>query len=145
MDNTFFLDCLVYTLFNNNISSYYGTNHWIPFTEKQVGAREKFESNFMSNFLKGRIFTAEAQAVLGAGLEFWRYYHAKTKNNKTVSVNASFYDIREYFQGRKESGNMNSKSDNDVYTTLLAGLKTAQKALTEKIQPKVYEYGFLKG
>jgi hypothetical protein len=47
-------DCLAYTLFNNNIQSKYGTNHWIPFTEYQVGAKDKFSSNFMTDFITGK-------------------------------------------------------------------------------------------
>jgi hypothetical protein len=102
----------------------------------------------MSGFLKDRAhiapFSAEAQAVLDSGLKLWRYYHAKTKGNKTVSVNASLYDIREYFQGRNDKGTMNTKSADKTYTQLLGALREALKALTQKIQPKVYEYGFLK-
>ena len=37
-------DCLAYTLFNNDIQSEYGTNHWIPFTEQEVNAQDRFES-----------------------------------------------------------------------------------------------------
>jgi hypothetical protein len=54
-DKEFQHDCLAYTLFNNNIQSKYGTNHWIPFTEEEINTREKFESNFMTRFLKGKI------------------------------------------------------------------------------------------
>jgi hypothetical protein len=144
-DMEFQNDCLVNVLFNNNIQSQYGVNHWIPFTEREVGAREKFESAFMSDFLKGKTLSAEAAAVLDAGRELWKYYHDKTKNNKTTSVNASFYDIREYFQGRKESGTMNTTSTDETYTALLAALREKLKTLAAKIRPKVYEYGFLKG
>jgi hypothetical protein len=139
-------DCLINTLFHNfnNISCKYGVNHWIPFTEKAVAAKEKFESNFMSSFLKGKAFSEEAQAVLSAGKALWKYFHEKTKNNKTISVNASFYDIREFFQGRKESGAMNVKSADEDYTALLKALRDALKALARKVEPKVYAYGFLK-
>jgi hypothetical protein len=143
-DTEFQNDCLVNILFDNKIQLHYGINHWIPFTEKQVNAKEKFESNFMSDFLKDRTLSAEAQVVLNAGLALWKYYHAKTKTNNTVSHNASFYDIREYFQGRKESGTMNTKSTDATYNALLADLRGALKTLTVKIQPKVYEYRFLK-
>ncbi|MDR0525991.1 MAG: hypothetical protein LBG90_09010, partial [Spirochaetaceae bacterium] len=136
-------NCLVYTLFHgkNNISSRFGANHWIPFTEKEAGAKEKFESSFMSSFLKGKAFSEEAQAVLSAGKALWKYFH---KNSNAVSVNASFYDIREYFQGRKESGAMNVNSADEDYTALLKALRDALKALAKKIEPKVYAYGFLK-
>jgi hypothetical protein len=145
-DTEFHANCLVFTLFHaqNRISSNDGANHWIPFTPEQVDAKEKFESNFMSDFLKDKTLSAEAQSVYNAGLDLWKYYHAKIKNNHTASVNASFYDIRLYFQGRNDKGTMNSKSADETYNRLLETLKGALKALTLKIQPKVYQYGFLK-
>ncbi|GHU31427.1 hypothetical protein FACS1894172_06300 [Spirochaetia bacterium] len=143
-DEEFKNNCLVYALFDNNIQSQYGVNHWIPFTEKEVRAKEKFDSDFMSGFLKGRIFSPEAQALLDAGLELWKYYHATIKNNKTVSINASFYDIREFFQGRNEKGIMKTKSTDETYNQLLGLLRDVLKIVTQKIQPKVYQYGFLK-
>ncbi len=145
-DTEFQNNCLVFALFHgqNKISAQYGVNHWLPFTEREVGAREKFESAFMSGFLKGKTLSAEAAAVLNAGREVWKHYHAKIKNNKTAPVNASFYDIREYFQGRKESGAMNAKSEDETYNALLAALREKLKTLAAQIRPKVYEYGFLK-
>ncbi|MDR2537114.1 MAG: hypothetical protein LBC46_02300 [Treponema sp.] len=139
-------DCLIFTLFHgqNRISSQHGVNYWIPFTEKEVGAQEKFDSNFMSGFLNDTTLSAEARAVLGAGLALWRYYHATIKDNNTASVNASFYDIREFFQGRNDKGTMKTTSDDETYNTLLAALREQLHTLTKKIQPKVYEYGFLK-
>ncbi|MDR1676099.1 MAG: hypothetical protein LBR86_06505 [Tannerella sp.] len=53
-DSEFQNDCLAWTLFNNNIQSKYGTNHWIPFTEYQVGAQDNFGSNFMTDFIAGK-------------------------------------------------------------------------------------------
>jgi hypothetical protein len=139
-------NCFVFCLFHsqNHISAQHGANHWIPFTEKEVSAKEKFDSAFMSNFLKEKPLSPEAQAVLNAGKELWKYYHAKIKNNRTAPVNASFYDIREFFQGRNEKGTMKTKSDDEIYNTLLTTLREKLCILTEKIQPKVYEYGFLK-
>ena len=86
------------------------------------------------------VFSAEAKKVSGAGEALWRYYHRQVNPNP----NASFYDIKEHFQGRKENGHMKSSSDNQDYNNLHAALKLAQKVLEAKIQPKVYEYGFLK-
>jgi hypothetical protein len=128
----------------NRISAEHGVNHWIPFSEQQVNARERFESNFMYNFIKSISFSREAKAVLAAGLELWKYYHAKTRRNTTVSVNASFYDIREFFQGRKENGTMNVTSADETYNRLIKNLRKELKTLSQKIEPKVYEYGFLK-
>jgi hypothetical protein len=39
---------------------------------------------------------------------------------------------------------MNSKSDDEVYTELISDLRNNLKILAKKIEPKVYEYGFLK-
>ena len=158
-------DCLAYTLFHgqNGISSKEGTNNWIPFTEYQVGAREKFDSNFMTDFISGKTaqsivseslfeeylttihnkpleFSAEAQAVFDAGRELWKYYHQQSGCN----VNASLYDIKEHFQGRNEKGKMNNKSNDENYMKLISDLRTKLKLLAKKIEPKVYEYGFLK-
>ncbi|MBP3228528.1 MAG: hypothetical protein J6M53_07110 [Bacteroidaceae bacterium] len=53
-DYGFQADCLVYTLFHgqNRISAESGENHWLPFTEEEVGAQEVFQSHFMSDFLR---------------------------------------------------------------------------------------------
>ena len=143
-DSGFVNDCIVYTLFSNNISSSFGINHWIPYTEKEVIAKEKFQSNFMSDFLQKKTFSPKAQAALDEGLKLWAYYHQKIKTNNTAPVDASFYDIREFFQGRKESGTMNTKSDDETYNALIKNLREAMKVLASQIEPKVYEYGFLK-
>ena len=160
-DTEFQNDCLAFTLFHgqNRISSREGVNHWIPFTESEVNARERFESHFMTDFISGKIkaantglfdvqpqretpleFSPEAQAVFDAGRELWRYYHSKPN----VNVNASLYDIKEYFQGRNEKGKMNNKSTDETYTNLTGNLREKLKLLAEKIEPKIYEYGFLK-
>ncbi len=157
-------DCLAYTLFNNNIQSQYGVNHWIPFTESEVNAKEKFESNFMSDFIKGKIksepktedeiftqestnngnkplaFSDEATAVFDAGRELWKYYHSFN----AILPNASLYDIRAFFQGRNDKGRMNAKSTDEKYTALIANLRQKLNILADKIKPKVYEYEFLK-
>ncbi len=160
-DTEFQNDCLVFTLFHgqNRISSKEGLNHWIPFAEDEVNARERFDSHFMNDFLKGKIkvantglfdvqpqrdtpleFSPEAHAVFDAGREIWKYYHSKPN----VNVNASLYDIKEYFQGRNEKGKMNNKSTDETYTSLMVNLRDKLKQLAEKIEPKIYEYGFLK-
>ena len=99
-------DCLAFTLFNNNIQTEYGTNQWIPFTEQEVNAKEKFESSFMTQFIAGKsspnptkggeqahlfaeetkvklhdnqpkVFSEDAKTVFNAGRELWKYYHAQ--------------------------------------------------------------------
>ena len=170
-DALFQSDCMVYTFFSPFmvVKSADGTNHWIPFTAAEVGATDNFKSTFMSDYLAGKVeppaddddlFSAakrkrtskpkpvklsrEAKAVMAAGRELWRYYHKQPKANP----NASFYDIRLHFQGVRVTASgkemMNSDSPDATYTKLLAKLRAAHKALAKAIEPKVYEYGFLK-
>ena len=82
----------------------------------------------------------EAQAVYDAGLALWRYYHTQPN----AIADASFYDIRLHFQGTNDKGNMNAKSDDATYTALITDLREKMKLLARRIEPKVYEYGFLK-
>lgn len=161
-DKEFQSDCLIYSLFHgqNRITSEHGINHFIPFTEQQVGSKKAFKSNFMSKFLNGEIevkkddglfsenqteksekivLSDEAQAVYDAGLELWKYYHSQPK----ADPDASFYGIRKFFQGESK-GKMNNSSDDEKYMELIGDLRDKMKLLAKKIEPKVYEYGFLK-
>ena len=144
-DDEFTNNCIMYVLFHgqNKISSLHGKNHWIPFTAQEVNAKNNFKSNLMANYIKEKTFCPEAKNVLFAGRELWRYYHAQIANNRIASIDASFYDIREYFQGRSEKGTMKQKSDDETYNTLIKDLRQKLSLLAEKIKPKVYEYGFL--
>ena len=172
-------NCLTFALFSpkNNIQSQLGTNYWIPFTEREIGAHDEFDSHFMTDFMRGQyqqaqkmrdngrnqlldhkknglkdlvkeesfiptqplIFSEEATAVFDAGRELWQYYHTQLNANP----NASYYDIREYFQGRNEKGRMNPTSEDAEYNRLHAHLKEVMSVLADAIATKVYEYGFL--
>ena len=164
-DVEFQSDCLAYALLHgqNRISIKGGTNHWIPFTEQEVDAKEKFESHFMSDYIQGKNhpkaqsatdlfnqpeenatahplqFSPEAQAVMDAGRELWRYYHTQPNANP----NAALYDIRLHFQGTNAKGKMNAESNDTQYTELITILRKNLKSLARKIEPKVYEYKFL--
>lgn len=167
-DDIFKTDCLTHCLFNNNIQSEHGVNHWIPFTELEVGAKEAFESNFMTKYMKGKlkpktssktaqgsllaentesrvpteplVFSDEAKAVFDAGRELWKYYHSQPNANP----NASLYDIKKCFQGVNSKGKMNKKSEDfPEYNILMDNLRDKLKILAAKIEPKVYEHGFL--
>ncbi len=161
-DTEFQNDCLAFTLFcsQNGVSSKDGANHWIPFTEQEVNAREKFDSNFMTQFIQGKlkqdanttlfgepepratplVFSSQAKAVFDAGRALWTHYHQQPQCN----VNASLYDIREHFQGRNDKGKMNNKSNDETYTDLIKNLRDELKLLEKSIEPKIYEHGFLK-
>ena len=165
-DFEFHNDCLIFTIFNTNIKSENGTNFWIPFTELEVNAKEKFASNFMTNFINGRLkdgpstanslfdseiekcindnkprqFSEEATAVFDTGRNLWKYYHSQNE----IDVNASLYDIREYFQGRNDKGRMNARGNDEKYTELISDLRVKLNILADKIKPKIYEFEFLK-
>jgi hypothetical protein len=129
-----------------------------------VNAKEKFESNFMTDFINGKlkaeqansplflpenkmgvydhkviVFSQEATDVFNTSRELWKYYHSQ----KDINVNASLYDIREYFQGRNDKGRMNSRSNDEKYMELMGNLRQKLNLLSDKIAPKVYEHEFL--
>lgn len=173
-DTEFQNDCLAYTLFSNfnNIQSSKGINHWIPFSEAEVGAQDAFKSHFMHDFIRGKLpkaevtaesqlqffnvdtprphtgeplaFSPEATAAMDAGRALWQYYHRQPG----ALPDASLYDIRLHFQGVKTSKSgktqMNTISSDDTYTALIKDLRARVAALARKIEPKVYAYGFLK-
>lgn len=136
-----------------------------------MGAKERFKSDFMFRFLRGKIvrekvqnklfetksefiptkpleFSDEARAIFKAGRELWAYYHSQNFNDfkKPYNANASLYDIKAHFQGFNENGKMNApqKATDTHYKDLIAALNLTLKALATKITPKIYEYGFLK-
>ena len=171
-DREFHSDCLVYTIFNsqNRISCQQGVNHWIPFTEAEVDAQEKFKSHFMSDYIRGKVqaeandqvqtsffdeslaqaggtpleFSPEARAVMDAGRELWRYYHSQPG----AMADAALYDIKMHFQGTKTTRNgrvqMAAESSDARYTELIATLRQRLKVLARKIEPRVYEHGLLR-
>ena len=160
-DKLFQGDCLAFTLFHgqNRISSAHGINHWIPFTEEEVNAKDTFASHLMSDYIHGRLqpakanelfqqetvasepvhFSDEAQALMDAGRALWTYYHQQPNANP----NASYYDIRRHFQGVDNKGRMNADSNDAQYNDLLATLRQAREALRQRIVQGVYRYGFL--
>ncbi|TWO27716.1 hypothetical protein [Campylobacter insulaenigrae] len=162
-DDEFKSDCLAFMLFHgqNRISAKEGINHFIPFSEKELGiTQEAFKSDFIYKFINGKIknedvlfddtlgkveFSNEAKELLKAGKELFKYYHTH-KEKAGYLVNASLYDIKEFFQGRDEKGKMNipSKAKDEHYKILLSDLNLALGVLAKKIEPKIYEYGFLR-
>ena len=156
----------------NRIESKNGINHWIPFYEDEVASPGTFDSRFMADVIHGKVLryasiqagddlfakaeeeeainqspldsmSDEARAVYLAGKNLWQYYMLQPGANP----NASFYDIKAHFQGFKETASgkemMNSDSSDSHYSELFGELKVALKCLTNRIEPKIYEYGFL--
>ncbi|WQZ35236.1 nucleoside 5-triphosphatase RdgB (dHAPTP, dITP,XTP-specific) [Helicobacter pylori] len=168
-DSEFKNNCLTFMLFHtqNRITSTQGTNHFIPFSETEVNAKERYSSHALLDFLKVKLqeqtqnnnlfdsskkerkpleFSETALSVLNAGREIYRYYHAQDFTNRPYNANISLYDIKEFFQGRNVQGKLNlpAKAKDEHYKQLYANLQDALKDLAKEIQPKVYEYGFLR-
>ncbi|GAA9190758.1 hypothetical protein BTM359_10960 [Helicobacter pylori] len=166
-DSEFKNNCLTFMLFHtqNRITTTQGTNHFIPFSETEVNAKERYSSHALLDFLKGKIkeggdslflnakkenkpleFSQSASRVFDAGREIYRYYHKQDSTNPHYNANASLYDIKEFFQGRNAQGKLNPpvKAKDTYYKQLYANLQDALKDLAKEIQPKVYEYGFLR-
>ena len=117
-------------------------NHFIPFTEEEVNAPDRFESDFMVQYLKDKTLSAEAQAVLQKGKELWQAYFSQTdvravrEELKLNRADVGWYQIRKALQARNASG--------DFPPVSFKAFEEAYKTLGEKLQPMVYELGFLK-
>lgn len=147
-------DCLVWMLFNGsnltasandldwNGKKWSIVNHFIPYTEEEVGAPDRFESDFMVEYMADKEFSKEAISVLDAGRVLWQAYFAHTDVRavrdelKLNRPDVGWYQVRKALQARNASG--------DFPPVSFKQFETAYKALTEKLQPMVYELGFLK-
>lgn len=147
-------DCLIWMLFNrsNRTASANGlewngkqwslVNHFIPYTEAEVGAPDRFESDFMVQYLADKSLSPEAQAVLDAGRTLWQTYFAHTDvrsvrdEYKLNRPDVGWYQIRNALKARNESG--------DTAPVNFVPFEQAYQALTEKLQPQVFSLGFLR-
>jgi hypothetical protein len=150
MSDEFKSDCLVWMLFAGknltagadglrwNDRDWSLTNHFIPFTEGEVGAKARFESDFMVRYLAGMEFSPEAQAVLKEGRKLFQRFHATSFPNRIR---------QEYKLGRADAGWYQVRRALEAYgdaeLTDFDPFKAAYNALSEKLRPKVYELGFL--
>lgn len=146
-------DCLIWTLFNRcnrtasandlewNDKKWSIVNHFIPYTETEVNAPDRFESDFMVQHLANKTLSAEATAVLDAGRSLWKAYFAHTDvytvrdEFKLNRPDVGWYQIRNALKARNDSGDF-SPVDFSLF-------ETAYKILSEKLRPQVFEYGFL--
>jgi hypothetical protein len=154
LTDEFKIDCLIWMLFHgsnltasaNNLEwnnqQWSIVNHFIPFSEEEVGANERFESDFMVQYLTGKKQSTEAKAVLAEGKKLWQAYFAHTDNHivrdeyKLNRSDVGWYQIRNALKKRNESG--------DFVPVSFDAFEQAYKTLTEKLRPMVYELGFLK-
>jgi hypothetical protein len=113
-------------------------NHFIPFTESEVGAKGRFESDFMVRYMADMTFSPEAQAVLDAGRTLFRRFHAtqfprKIRDEfKLGRPDAGWYQIRRALEAYE-----------DTELTDFEPMKAAYAALSEKLRPMVFSLGFL--
>jgi hypothetical protein len=150
LTDTFKSDCLVWMLFNgSNLTAgadglhwddrdWSLTNHFIPYTEAEVGVRGRFESDFMVRYIKDMAFSPEAQAVLNEGRALWTRFHATDFPRK----------IRDEFKlGRDDAGwyqiRRALKAYGDTELTDFDPFEAAYAALGNKLRPMVFELGFL--
>ncbi len=154
LSDEFKSDCLIWMLFNGsnltasandlewNNRKWSIVNHFIPYTENEVGAPERFESDFMVQYLADKQLSLEAVAVLDTGRELWRAYFTQTDERsvrdelKLNRADVGWYQIRKALQAR----NKNS----DSIPTDFTAFELAYAKLTDKLRPLVYEYGFLR-
>jgi hypothetical protein len=147
-------DCLIWMLFNgsnltasaNNLEwngkQWSIVNHFIPFTEQEVDAPSRFESDFMVQYLKQKKLSKEAQAVLDAGRDLWKAYFVEKDDYKIreeLKLNrpdVGWYQIRNALKKRNESS--------DFIPVSFSAFEIAYKVLSEKLQPLVFELGFLR-
>ncbi len=147
-------DCLVWMLFNSsnltasadnlkwNDKEWSIVNHFIPFAEQEVGAPERFESDFMVRYLAGKQFSKEAEAVLEQGRLLWKAYFSQIDSRgireelRLERPDVGWYQVRKALQMRNENS--------DLPPVNFKPLEDACRVLTEKLQPQVYELGFLK-
>ena len=114
------------------------TNHFIPFTERELGAKARFESDFMVRYMAGMAFSLEAQAVLDESRKLFQRFHVTSFPNKIR---------QEYKLGRADAGwyqvRRALEANGDTELTDFDPFKAAYAALGEKLRPTVYELGFL--
>ena len=147
LTEAFKTECLIWMLFNgsNLTASADGlnwsgknwtiVNHFIPFTEEQVEASGRFESDFMVKYLKGKKISVEAKAVMDEGLALWKAYFRGVDTDEIRSKyrltrpDVGWYQVRKALLARK---------------TDFAPFKASYKVLSDKLAPMVYDLGFLK-
>jgi hypothetical protein len=117
-------------------------NHFIPYTEAEVDSPDRFESDFMVDYLADKTLSTEATAVLDAGRILWRAYFAHTDvrtvrdQYKLNRPDVGWYQIRNALAERNKSG--------DTAPVNFKPFESAYEALTTKLRPQVFSLGFLR-
>jgi len=154
LTDEFKTDCLIWMLFNGsnlsasannlewNSKKWSIVNHFIPYTEAEVDAPDRFESDFMVQYLADKTLSAEAKTVLDAGRQLWKAYFAHTDvrtvrdQYKLNRSDVGWYQIRNALGERNKSG--------DAAPVNFTTFEVGYKALTDKLRPQVFSLGFLR-
>jgi hypothetical protein len=154
LSDEFKTDSLIWTLFNRgnltasaddlewNGQKWSIVNHFIPFTESEVGAPDRFESDFMVQYLTDKTLSSEAQAVLDAGRGLWKTYFTETDvrtvrdQYKLNRSDVGWYQVRNALKARNASG--------DTVPVNFGSFELAYQVLSDKLLPQVFSLGFLR-
>ena len=154
LTDEFKTDCLLWMLFNGsnltasandlewNERKWSLVNHFIPYTEAEVNAPERFESDFMVQYLSDKTLSVEASAVRLAGQVLWQAYFADTDVRtvrdefKLNRADVGWYQIRNSLKARNANG--------DSASVDFSLFEMAYKTLSEKLRPQVFALGFLR-
>lgn len=166
-DSEFQNDCLAFTLFHgqNRISCHTersevsqktikeifrsaqndkndkSINHFIPFTENEVGARESFQSHFMTNFMSGKIKAPQEKELKKAeqgGFDDESFYNKESNSPKALIPAKPLKFSKEakavFDAGREIWKYYHSKCDDKSYNAnaSLYDIKAHFKGKTEK-------------
>jgi len=149
LSDEFKSDCLVWMLFNGsnltagadglrwNDRDWSLTNHFIPFTEAEVGAKARFESDVMVRYMAGMAFSSEACAVLDQGRKLFQSFHATSFPNRIR---------QDYKLNRADAGWYRVRKALEAYSDIVtdfAPFRQAYAGLGEKLRPMVFDLGFL--
>ena len=154
LSEEFKTDCLIWMLFNGsnltasaddldwNGKKWSIVNHFIPYTETEVNATGRFESDFMVQYLADKILSPEASHVLANGKILWQSYFGYKDVRmvrdefKLNRADVGWYQVRNALKARNASG--------DFAPIDFKPFELAYQALSDKLRPMVYELGFLK-
>jgi len=159
LPDDFISDCAVWCLYHgsNQTSAlkdveYKGTkwqvrNQFYPYSVEWLRSLESMpqevysqlrsaKDTYVSTWLSGRTLSTEAQALLDAGRKMYEVFYREYANLNRTKYKLSYWDAG-FYQIR------NALLDAGKGLVELNDVKMAHNKMRAKLQPKVYEYGFL--
>jgi len=107
-----------------------------------VDAPDRFESDFMVQYLADKTLSAEAVAVLDAGRKLWQSYFAYTDARtvrdeyKLNRPDVGWYQVRNALKARNARG--------DTAPVNFGPFELVYQALADILRPQVFSLGFLR-